>query len=583
MTIRTAVFEMVRANCLLMSCLLICACGGGGGNSSQAGSETSDNELNGVVVDGYLVGVKVCLDLNTNWVCDPTEPTAITSSGGKYKLNVSPLKYWDTYQSLVIAEVSPDAYDEDAGKTLREQGISGYTLGSQGGPKPIISPMNTLGIANYLHHGLKDLSELNSLEMAASANGLSKTGEDYFDPNAKLTVSERELAKSTGKILARALADTQSKLINEFPDIYSKGGPGLGSRAASLLTQALKDTEAVNQTESMADKLRRINQQVATINLHSDSEKLINTQSFLLNASQALSILDKGLYDPNLLGSLPRSLIQYKSSGDGGSVNISSFEYRTDSWNKDETFQTQGSAGNHAFFYTYEQGTSFTNTIEHKISIPSPIWVIDGNTIKEKFSGDPNAPVREIQVIAKQVSGLPFTALPGLNGFIGNFSAKDTVYQVRHKTLHSEYVFDEVATFFKSLTQFITSPRTCQAGVCWTITKNSNGNAPGNEGVIQFTTTSSAGNLNLGEGTFIQDYIANTNILRILSVPIAVQNRSAFWSLKQGRYPIFADIDEVLWVGKYSNNGSIWTSEWLLSLDELNTALSTVPLNKFAN
>lgn len=492
--------KTLHANCLLMSCVLVCACGSGGSGVSAPQTEltVAESELNGVVVDGYLVGAKVCLDLNTNWVCDPTEPSAITTAGGKYKLDVTPLKYWETYDKLVIAEVGPDAYDEDVGKTLKEQGIAGYTLGSHGGAKPTISPMNTLGMATYLHHDLMDLFELTALETAASANGLSKTGEDYFDPEAKLSSSDRELAKNTGKILARALATTQAKLIADLPEIYSPASPGLGSRVASVLVQALKDTIPDNEFETPTDKLNRIKKQVSAIPLRADYEKLFHAKTVVLSAKQALDVLDEGLYDSNLLGSLPKSLVQIKSSGDGGSLNVSNFEYRGNYWNKDSTFHAQGSVGNHFLYYTYEQGPVYNKMVEHKVSIPSSILVNVDGVLKEKMSGDPNAPMREIQVIAKQVNGLPFASVPGLSGFQGNFSAGQNIYKVRRKTLQTEYAFDEVATFFKSLSEFIASPRTCYAGVCWSITKNSSGNAPGYEGAIHFTTTSSAGNLDLG-------------------------------------------------------------------------------------
>jgi len=123
---------------------LLAGCGGGGGNSAAI---DANYQLYGAVVDGYLVGAKVCLDLNTNWVCDAGEPSATTGTGGRYKMDISPLRFWETYDKLVIAEVGPDAKDEATDKTLREQGQSGYVLAASGGVKPVLTPITTLQIA----------------------------------------------------------------------------------------------------------------------------------------------------------------------------------------------------------------------------------------------------------------------------------------------------------------------------------------------------------------------------------------------------------------------------------------------------
>lgn len=103
-----------------------------------------DTVLNGYVMDGPLVGAKVCLDTNANWVCDATEPSAVSAERGAFALSIAPLKYQDVYNKQIIAEVGPDALDEASGMTLNAAGQTGYVLASWGGPRPILSPINTL-------------------------------------------------------------------------------------------------------------------------------------------------------------------------------------------------------------------------------------------------------------------------------------------------------------------------------------------------------------------------------------------------------------------------------------------------------
>lgn len=63
----------------LLTATLIAACGGGG-------TTTSPTTLSGKVIDGYITGATVCLDVNSNNACDSGEPSATTTSGGAYSL-----------------------------------------------------------------------------------------------------------------------------------------------------------------------------------------------------------------------------------------------------------------------------------------------------------------------------------------------------------------------------------------------------------------------------------------------------------------------------------------------------------------
>lgn len=554
------------------------ACGGGSGVSSQPPPTEPDTSslLKGVVVDGYLVGAKVCLDLNTNWVCDSGEPAAISGAGGQFSLNVAPLKYWDTYDKLVIAEVGEDAKDEAAGKTLKELGSQPYTLASVGGPLSVLSPMKTLQVAQYFNNGMKDLAEATKVTVLLTESGMSATEEDYFDQQAKLTNTERDLAKRSARVLAKALGRAQARLKSEVQAVYGANASGLGGRSASLLMQALADTRPSSSSESEADQQTRIDQQLASLAVHVDTEKLLQRTARVLTQAEMLAVWGDGLYDPALLASTPRNAVVHSASGDGGALSAKSWQYRNNVWTLDTTYQSQGVAGYRVLYRDYTKIVG-SNVASASISIDAPIVLKDGSTgLKEKFSGDANSPSRQVQLLERDAQGLNFSGVSALASFNGSFSTGHKLYQLRRKTLAEEYVFDGVASFFTSLAAFKASPRTCYAGVCWSITQQANGNTVA--GTMRFTTTSSAGSLDLGEGQFIEEEIAGVYLLRMTRIPIGVQNRSSLWSAKEGRYPIFADFGGKLWTGRFAPTGTVWMSDWLLPKDSVNAVLTLVPL-----
>jgi uncharacterized protein YkwD len=96
----------------IVTLMLLAACSGGGGaaGSNNAGANTPGT-MSGAVMDGLISGAMVCLDLNSNGICDANELTATTGSNGSYAF---------TYPSgtnltnlNVIAQIPVGAIDSD--------------------------------------------------------------------------------------------------------------------------------------------------------------------------------------------------------------------------------------------------------------------------------------------------------------------------------------------------------------------------------------------------------------------------------------------------------------------------------------
>src|ERR1043165_6280407 len=73
----------LRASSAIAVSVLLASCGGGGGDAGTTSASTAataaaaaQTQLHGVVVDGYVQGATVFLDLNNNQRRDAGEPTA---------------------------------------------------------------------------------------------------------------------------------------------------------------------------------------------------------------------------------------------------------------------------------------------------------------------------------------------------------------------------------------------------------------------------------------------------------------------------------------------------------------------------
>ena len=113
---------------IALSSLLLClisACGGGGGGGGGSSAVSSATTIAGTVIDGYIEGAIVCLDLSSNAACDANEPTTTTGSDGKYSIN-----YAGTTAGLHVLSLIPSTAKDadDKGLTIAQAGKTAFTL-----------------------------------------------------------------------------------------------------------------------------------------------------------------------------------------------------------------------------------------------------------------------------------------------------------------------------------------------------------------------------------------------------------------------------------------------------------------------
>ena len=167
---------------------LLVACGGGGSGSSASGA------FSGKVIDGYIVGATVCLDLNSNAKCDAGEPSTTTTAGGAYSFT-----YSGSVAGLhVIAEVPVGAIDEDLGAVT-----DAYSLFAPATAPSTVTPLTTLVSSEMMASG-SSASEAESavksslgISVDLLANNFKASGDATVQDTAQKIVAAIAEAKKT--------------------------------------------------------------------------------------------------------------------------------------------------------------------------------------------------------------------------------------------------------------------------------------------------------------------------------------------------------------------------------------------------
>lgn len=254
-------------------------CGGGG----SSGGVSQSSVIAGKVIDGYIEGARVCLDIDRDLRCnaDPAvkEPETTTDKNGAYTLTYS----GNVDGFVVIAVIDENAKDiDDGGKTIGQAGKSPFNLaapvvksgvstGGAGTDAVVVTPLTTL----VTHEALSDPATQISSTSIAEAQTSVKTklglktnviGVDYV--NASNTDMH-----NIAKVVSVALGETAKEISKQ------------------LVEQAKTDTAlAASKTSSDAQKLVQ-NSVVKTV-LDSVMPALINKETGNLTAAKVDDAVD---------------------------------------------------------------------------------------------------------------------------------------------------------------------------------------------------------------------------------------------------------------------------------------------------
>lgn len=194
----TTAFRLARVSTLSLFIGSLVACGGGGGSSSSS-TPAAPVTLSGKVIDGYISGAIVCLDVNSNNKCDSGEPSTTSTAGGAYTLPA----YTGSIAGLrVIAEVGENAIDEDDGQKVGAGNT--YSLLAPAAASSTVTPLSTMVSATIAAGGGEaQVSIGQALSNVSAQTGIAVEKLVANDYKEKNDVATAKVAQVTATAIAQ--------------------------------------------------------------------------------------------------------------------------------------------------------------------------------------------------------------------------------------------------------------------------------------------------------------------------------------------------------------------------------------------
>lgn len=213
--------------------------------SPQSGNGTPANGgarvISGRVADGYLQGATVCVDLNENGSCDADEPTATTTAGGNYTINVGD----NADNKPIIADVPPEAIDEDTGLPIGKR----LLLSTLADRSEFISPLTTMVVEELNNNpGLskddaedivKDVLGLNEGDGASLFTDYVASQKEGDSENRDRYRYLHQTARVVASMMDEVQAQVESAAIDEGVDVSGDDATRLAIR--QLVRQEVRD------------------------------------------------------------------------------------------------------------------------------------------------------------------------------------------------------------------------------------------------------------------------------------------------------------------------------------------------------
>lgn len=163
----------------------------GCGSSGQTG-----DAISGKLVDGYIKGALVCLDVDRNLKCDAGEPAAITGSSGEFTF--FPVKGTATTGLLIVAEIEKGATDSDfPGQPVAATRMLGFA-----DEPAVVSPLTTVVASMVLGGATRSDAQAS----ARALLGLSPTFDFSTDYIAGGNTDAHAIAQAVNAVARTALS-----------------------------------------------------------------------------------------------------------------------------------------------------------------------------------------------------------------------------------------------------------------------------------------------------------------------------------------------------------------------------------------
>ncbi|PUE07000.1 hypothetical protein B9Z51_13945 [Limnohabitans sp. T6-5] len=292
------------------------------------------------MVDGYIEGATVCLDLNANQACDANEPNATSKAGGTYSLDVSGVDADKLKAAHLLTVVPIDAKDsDDKGLTLGKAGKQAFNLlapaaafvNSDGSLKSaVISPLTTLVSHEMISGGNTLETSEKYVRSRLDLAGDTDLHQDFVAKDVTDLKSKAQmLAVAMGEVKAQVL-EYQGKEQNER-DAFLAALTYLQTQAANL-QKAYDDAKTADTLKKtlvqlVADELKKENGSAkpAIANLVAEAKKMTSSTA----AASVVAVLEQGFYTAEAVFEDCSQASYYcvhrysQVQGSGGKINLS--------------------------------------------------------------------------------------------------------------------------------------------------------------------------------------------------------------------------------------------------------------------
>ncbi|TFH93238.1 DUF1566 domain-containing protein [Vibrio ouci] len=232
--------------------IALVGCGGGSESDAKISSpesKVSAKSLSGVVMDGYLKNANVCLDKNSNSVCDSADGAIVlTDESGHYEL---PFEGDVSSYNLLVEALSGVTEDMDnPGQVL----LSDFTLEAPATRPEIISPLTSMvsSIAQTTGVSFDDVAKSLASDLNVSEQTITS---DYVGSSNNESQQIHMLARGITKVLQSAQESSVSGGVTE-----EHARKGSMQRLANLDVAALKQ-----RTDNLSHGAKNTDQALAQI------------------------------------------------------------------------------------------------------------------------------------------------------------------------------------------------------------------------------------------------------------------------------------------------------------------------------
>jgi hypothetical protein len=279
--------------------LILTGCGGGGGGSSSPTENNSNptisvqKTISGQAIDGYISGATVCLDINSNDLCDIGEPSTTTDSNGSFSFTSSSINLGN-YPIITIGGTDTATGEEFEGvlKDILEIKDDNTSLETK------ITPLSTMSAIVY-EENKKDNSNYsidNAKEIIAQNLGITKSQINTDPLKDKTVFTKTQTIIQTTKLLKKSIHQDDSdktKSKQAFNHVFEQMALTLKdddfniSKIVQKVESTIFDNSIISIDNDLEDFVEEYAQEIENkTNSVTDLETLDNLQKGLLSYTQ---------------------------------------------------------------------------------------------------------------------------------------------------------------------------------------------------------------------------------------------------------------------------------------------------------